>query len=746
MDGAGTLYLAGAKSFKGGALITSGVLQIDDATAINAGPFAIGNGGRLQLMADNLSLSPASFSLNGAGVIDTNGHNASIGSVMTDGASAGEFIKDGAGVLALTAASTFTGGAEVRAGTLALALDNALSSRISVQVDRGAFLDLQGHLLDVGGISGAGTISGGASGSGRLEVGANGTSSTFDGLLKDGGAVLTLTKLGAGTLTLTGANAFSGGTFLDAGRLVIANSQALGSGALSMADNTTLGFSGVANLSNRIIFAGAADPTIDTGTARVTLSGVISGPGALTKIGSGTLVLAGADTYAGATLVSQGTLQVDGSITSATTVGQGAALSGTGVVGAIDVLPGGALAPGNANNPFGALHATGNVSFAPGSTYLVTLNPTAASLLSSSGSASLAGAVAATWTGGTPGLGARYTILTASEGVKGTFGSLTFQGLATNLPVLAYDANDVYLVFSGLSGAAVQASMQQLAGARQGAMVTNQVLSSVLGGINEQINCTNCVSGFGSVGSLSGGVHGRLTLNSNLALLGGAAYAQYKSGGVFVTSAPLFLTALRYDKTEWGSSRPFAEIGVSASPWQQVTYTRFYDDAGTARIGRGASIADDFSTFGKLGWIARFSPIDEAAVHLTVSRTWQIVGGYTEGGVNNPSPATFAGGTDVMNIAGVGGQWTHLFGQNLEAQIGLALEQSFGSRSGVSGTVAGLSSGAIVAGEYHWLEFGGRIGYRIGNGFVADIFADGTLGAQPVGNTIHGGIGLRYAL
>jgi hypothetical protein len=277
-------------------------------------------------------------------------------------------------------------------------------------------------------------------------------------------------------------------------------------------------------------------------------------------------------------------------------------------------------------------------------------------------------------------------------------------------------------------------------------MVTNQVLASVLGGINEQINCTNCVSGFGSVGSLSAGVHGRLTLNANLALLGGAAYSQYRSGGVFVTSAPLFLTALRYDKTEWGSSRPFAEIGVSASPWQQVSYTRSYDDRGTARTGRGSSMADDFATFGKLGWISRFSPIDEAAVHIAVSRTWQIVGGYTENGANNPSPATIAGGTDLMNIAGVGGQWTHLFGQSVEAQVGLALEQSFGARSGVSGTVSGLNPGGIVAGEFHWVEYGARLGYRIGNGFVADIFADGTLGAQPVGNTIHGGIGLRYAL
>jgi hypothetical protein len=32
---------------------------------------------------------------------------------------------------------------------------------------------------------------------------------------------------------------------------------------------------------------------------------------------------------------------------------------------------------------------------------------------------------------------------------------------------------------------------------------------------------------------------------------------------------------------------------------------------------------------------------------------------------------------------------------------------------------------------------------RIANGWVDDLFLDGTLGPQPVGNTIHGGVGLR---
>jgi hypothetical protein len=46
-------------------------------------------------------------------------------------------------------------------------------------------------------------------------------------------------------------------------------------------------------------------------------------------------------------------------------------------------------------------------------------------------------------------------------------------------------------------------------------------------------------------------------------------------------------------------------------------------------------------------------------------------------------------------------------------------------------------------GNQGWFEYGGHLGYRIAQGWVADLFVNGTLGPQPVGNTVHGGVGLR---
>ncbi len=70
-------------------------------------------------------------------------------------------------------------------------------------------------------------------------------------------------------------------------------------------------------------------------------------------------------------------------------------------------------------------------------------------------------------------------------------------------------------------------------------MITHRVLGSVLLGVNEQVNCSDCVSAFGSAGSFSAGVHGRKELTPNLSLLAGIAYTQYSEGGYHITSAPI---------------------------------------------------------------------------------------------------------------------------------------------------------------------------------------------------------------
>ena len=155
----------------------------------------------------------------------------------------------------------------------------------------------------------------------------------------------------------------------------------------------------------------------------------ISGHGGLTKEGMGTLVLTGNNTYSGPTLVNQGRLAVNGSVTSAVSVQSGGIVGGSGTVGSLTARQGGTVAPGNS---IGTLNVAGNVSFEPGSRYAVEVGPNGQSdRIQSSGSATIGGGEVAVTLENSPNLltqsevrsllGQQYTILSAQQGVSGQF-------------------------------------------------------------------------------------------------------------------------------------------------------------------------------------------------------------------------------------------------------------------------------------------------------------------------------------
>ena len=289
-------------------------------------------------------------------------------------------------------------------------------------------------------------------------------------------------------------------------------------------------------------------------------------------------------------------------------------------------------------------------------------------------------------------------------------------------------------------------SVNDLAKQRFNQMITNRVLGTVLLGVNEQVNCSDCISAFGSAGSFSAGIHGRKSLTNNLSLLAGIAYTQYSEGGYSVTSAPIGAFALRYDFVDWGSSRPFFDIGTILTPYEKVRYTRSYQTSLGAVSLDSQTTASNYAVYGRAGWMSRISPRDEVAASVEVWQLWQRVKGYTDPAATfNPFDASIAGGTDKTNLVKVGGQWTHLFGSSVEANINGGWVQSFGSHSGIVATVTGDGTVVPTIGNQGWFEYGGSLGFRITKGWVADLFLNGTAGPQPVGNTLHGGVGLRIS-
>ena len=201
---------------------------------------------------------------------------------------------------------------------------------------------------------------------------------------------------GIGAINLGGANTYAGSTSFSAGatggacvylrnRLAFQNSTVILSSDADLIfdDNVTanaFSFGGLAagssgTGSNLALRNNAGVPialTVGGNNSSTVYRGVLSGGGSLSKTGSGTLNLGGVNTYSGSTTVSAGTLQVDGSITSPTTVSSGATLAGDGSVNAaVTVAEGGAITAGSGNLTLSSLTfgGAGTLNVGPLSSY-----------------------------------------------------------------------------------------------------------------------------------------------------------------------------------------------------------------------------------------------------------------------------------------------------------------------------------------------------------------------------------------
>ena len=129
------------------------------------------------------------------------------------------------------------------------------------------------------------------------------------------------------------------------------------------------------------------------------------------------------------------------------------------------------------------------------------------------------------------------------------------------------------------------------------------MLGSLLLGATEQVNCSNCSSGFGSIGSYALGAHGRTSLTPELTAMGGFSYDEYSAQGITVTNAPTFAGSLVYDPINFGRSRPFFEIGGGFVPFEQVHYSRTYPYGDLVAKGQANAINRSLGLFasGRLG-------------------------------------------------------------------------------------------------------------------------------------------------
>ena len=376
--------------------------------------------------------------------------------------------KNGDGTLSFTAANTYTGGTTINNGTLRL--------------DGGSVAgNITNRSLLVWNLAGAQTFGGVVSGTGRV------------------------TKEGAGMLTLTAANSYSGGTTINAGIVATSGSGNLGSGGIVLAPSATLLVAGSGNLvlagantlngtiqvdSKLLVFNNSAStgtpdlvlngstPASDgivladsyngktleignfSGTAnskvRVdwgtdgtrnlkvnqsvdgTFDGVMADSYArylaFTKAGAATLTLSGANTCTGATTVSAGALLVNGSLAASdTTVAPGATLGGTGTLAGATTVNG-TLAPGA--NGIGTLTIDNAVTLGATATTAMELTKSGTTLVcdrvAGTGAVAFGGTLALTASGDALALGDSFTLF-ARDSYSGAFASLHLPSLGEGL-------------------------------------------------------------------------------------------------------------------------------------------------------------------------------------------------------------------------------------------------------------------------------------------------------------------------
>ena len=331
-----------------GALGQSGALVNVSGANSYAGLITLGASSVISVDSGSLSLTNAG-TIGGSGfdVTLTGAGSGTLASII--GTGSGSLTKSGTGTWTLTGANTYSGTTSITAGVLNIQNASGLGATTNgTTVSSGAALELQGSLaigaealtLNGTGISGTGalrSISGTSSWAGALTLGSDSSIGVDAGSLTISGAVagsgFALSKVGGGTLTLTGTNTYTGDTTISAGTLQLGNGGATGSlaGSSNIIDNGAL----IINRSNAI--------------TQGTNFGTISGTGSFTQAGSGTTTLTAANTYTGATNINAGTLIVNGSLGNTdVTVASGATLGGTGTIGtasggSVTVNSGGAI-------------------------------------------------------------------------------------------------------------------------------------------------------------------------------------------------------------------------------------------------------------------------------------------------------------------------------------------------------------------------------------------------------------------
>ncbi len=394
-SGAGNLFLANTNTYSGATTVSAGTLTAGAANALSTGDLTVTgvvdlNGFNQQVGALSGVGTVTNNSLTGATFTVTPGAPSTFTGTLVGNMG---LTKMGAASLTLNGTNSYTGVTTVAAGTLTLGTGAALNSSSALNLTGTGTFNLNGNTQTFAGLSGvSGTTLNVGSTGGALTIDAANT--IFAGSLQGTGAF----TLNSGTLTLSGTNTYNGTTAINNGGILRLGA----SNALNSNNNVTVASGGAMNILNTFSntvgsIQGAGNVDIGTGATLVTgnttstnLSGVLSGAGNLTKQGTGTFTLSGANTtYSGAVNINNGTLSIAHAQglgnSSGVTVDAGTTLN----INNVSIAAGPTISATGLGGGNGAISATGTAAYAGN----IVLNGASASINSGTGSLELSGQI-----------------------------------------------------------------------------------------------------------------------------------------------------------------------------------------------------------------------------------------------------------------------------------------------------------------------------------------------------------------